>query len=102
MIKKKYSANTPKMKEALPVACFHNASISITVVEFFQTTASNPQHTLFEDIGFFSSSNLQVTIHRVSMSVLRADLWSTFVFPFVFSYGAWTNSYVPTFIPHNI
>ena len=85
MIKKIPRKHTDESERSSPrelkVACFHNASISITVVEFFQTTASNPQSILFEDIRLFRSSNLQVTIYRVCMSVLREDLRPTFVFP---------------------
>ena len=62
---------------------------------------------LCEVVGLFSSSNLQVTIFRISISIFKGrpkgKIRPTFLFwqaYNVFSYWAWTNSISFTFIPH--
>ena len=88
MIKKTYPANTPKNEKSpskFKVARLqqkkkkhHYASRSIRVIEIFQTTSSKPPPHSFPKLLVSSVSSvaaiyLQVTIARVSISVVKKD-----------------------------
>ena len=88
MIKKTYPANTPKNEKSLPASLklhvyskkkkkkkHHYASRSIRVIEIFQTTSSKPPPHPFPKllVSSVAAIYLQVTIARVSISVVKKD-----------------------------
>ena len=89
MIKKTYPANTPKNEKSLPLPLFlqqkkkkehHYASRSIRVIEIFQTTSSKPPPHPFPKllVSSVAAIYLQVTIARVSISVVKKDCLKKF------------------------